>query len=182
MHYTDSYPCAFIQERHPPTFITHLGNDGGDDDRDRRQAGGYLPYRMAVYYVTENITNPSTVIPMLNDPSGGFQLAVNYLQSVLSVVRASGNLTIPPFCATRSDGQCTSVAEPRMCGEFARVPDEHLGTITVCDPTCREVGGSNIGVDADYILYVTAVNDGKSYTSFITAACTFACNFTIICS
>lgn len=142
--------------------MTHLGR--ADGVPDKRQTGGYLPYRMAVYYVTENITNSPTVIPMLNDPSGGFQLAINYLQSVLSVIRASRNLTIPPFCATErlSDGQCTSV-EPRMCGEFARVPDEHLGTITVCDPTCREVGGSNIGVDADYILYVTAVNDGKSY-------------------
>ena len=135
----------------------------GDSVPDKRQTNEYRPFRIVVYYVRENITNPSTVIPMLNNPSGGFQLAINYLQSVLSVVRASHNLTIPPFCATerRSDGQCTSV-EPRMCGEFARVPDEHLGTITVCDPTCREVGGSNIGVDADYILYVTAVNDGKS--------------------
>ena len=139
-----------------------MGSDGGDGVPDKRQADGYLPYRIAVYYVTENITNSSTVIPMLNDPSGGFQLAVNYLQSVLSVIRAPRNLTIPPSCATELDDQCTSV-RPRMCGDYTTVPDEHLGTIMVCDPTCREVGGSNTGVDADYILYVTAVNDGKFY-------------------
>ena len=116
---------------------------------------------MAVYFVRENITNSSTVLPLLNDPSGGFQLAINYLQNVLSVIRAPHNLTIPPFCNARnSDDQCASV-EPRMCGPHAVVPDEHLGTIMVCDPTCHEVGGSNIGVDADYILYVSAVNDGK---------------------
>ena len=140
-----------------------MGSDGGDGVPDKRQADGYLPFRIAVYYITQNITNPSTVIPMLNDPSGGFQLAINYLQGVLSVIRARRNLAFPPSCATELDGQCTSV-RPRMCGDHATVPEEHLGTIMVCDPTCREVGG---GVDADYILYVTAVNDGKS--SIITA-------------
>ena len=141
-----------------------MESDSGDGVPDKRQAGGYLPFRIAVYYVTENITNPSTVIPMLRDQSGGFQLAINYLQRVLSVIRASRNLVIPPSCATEQLGQCTSVGS-RMCGDYTTVPDEHLGTIMVCDPTCREVGGSNIGVDADYILYVTAVNDGKSYYS-----------------
>ena len=153
---------CFVKEKHPPTFIPHLGSDSGDGVPDKRQAGGYLPFRIAVYYVTENITNSSTVIPMLNDPSGGFQLAVNYLQSVLSVIRASQNLIIPLYCADEQLGQCISV-RPHMCGDYTTVPNEHLGTIMVCDPTCREVGGSNTGVDADYILYVTAVNDGKSY-------------------
>ena len=136
----------------------------GDGVPDKRQANEYLPFRIVVYYVTENITNPSTVIPMLNDPSGGFQLAINYLQSVLSVVRVSRNLAFPSSCASErpSDGQCTSV-ESRTCGDFATVPEEHLRNITVCDPTCREVGG---GVDADYIIYVTAVNDGKSCSMY----------------
>ena len=145
-----------LQKKYPQEFIPHLGSK---DVRDRRQAAGYLPYRMAVYYVTENITNASTTIPMLNDPSGGFQLAVTYLQHVLSVIRAPNNITIPPSCATTNNlDQCTSI-EPRMCGPHATIPDEHLGTIIVCDPTCRQVGG---GVDADYILYVTAFNDGMS--------------------
>ena len=139
-----------------------MGSDGGENVRERRQADGYLPFRVAIFYVVPNITNASTVIPFLNNPSEGFGLAVFYLQSVLSVIRASHNLVITPFCATRdSDGQCTSVQGTRMCGPHTVVPDEHLGTIMVCDPTCREVGGDSVGVDADYILYVTATDDGK---------------------
>ena len=120
--------------------------------------------------MTENITNSSTVIPMLNDPSGGFQQVINYLQSVLSVIRASSNLYFPSSCAEpNSDGQCIRL-EPQSCGDHATVPNEHLETVMVCDPTCREVGG---GVDADYILYVTAVNDGKSsvYNLFMAYNC-----------
>ena len=118
---------------------------------------------MAVYFVEENITNSSTVIPFLRDSTEGLGLAINYLQSILSVIRAPNNLVITPSCATRNgNGQCTSIFEPTVCGDYVRVPDEHLGTRTVCDPTCREVGGNGVGVDADYILYVTAVNDCKS--------------------
>ena len=140
--------------RHP---IHHLG-DGSDSVRDRRQTDNYHKYRMAVHFVTENITNSSTVLPMLEDPSGGFQQAINYLQSVLSVISVNHNLTIAPTCASRnSDGQCTSL-QPETCGPFATVPEEHFSTTMVCDPTCREVGG---GVDADYIFYVSAFSDSK---------------------
>ena len=122
---------------------------------------------MVVYFVTENITNSPTVLPNLNDPSGPFQLAINYFQSVFSVVRAPHNLVIPPYCASTNNGQCTSV-RPRMCGDFITIPDEHLGTVMLCDPICREVGGSNIGVDADYIFYIVSVDDGKySYVQYI---------------
>ena len=143
-----------------------MDSENDEGVRERRQADGYLPYRMAVYFVTENITNSSTIIPFLNDPSGEFQAAINYLQSVLSVKRASRNLVVSPSCATRrsSDDQCTSV-RLRMCGPHVIVPDEHLGTITVCDPVCREVGGTNTGVDADFILYVTAVGDGEFFNN-----------------
>ena len=142
--------------RHP---IHHLSN-GSDSVRDRRQADDYRKYRMAVHFETENITNSSTVLPMLQDPSGGFQQAINYLQSVLSVIRADRNLTISPSCASRNnDSQCTSL-RPETCGPFAIIPEEHYETIMVCDPTCREVGG---GVDADYIFYVSAFSDGKLY-------------------
>ena len=138
-----------------------MGGGNGEDLRDRRQTGDYLPYRIAIYFVEENITNASTILPLLNDPSEGFQLAINYLQSVLSVIRADHNLTITPRCIDTNDNdECVRVEDPPTCGPHTVVPDRHLGAI-VCDPICREVGGSNIGVDADYILYVTAVNDGK---------------------
>ena len=155
---------CILQERHPPTYIPHLRRGSGENTRERRQANNYQPYRMAVYFVEENITNSSTVTPFLRDPTEGLALAVNYLQNVLSVIRAPNNLVLTPRCATRNiAGQCTSIVEPTMCGDYARVPNEHLGTRTVCDPTCHEVGGDSVGVDADYILYVTAVNDSKLY-------------------
>ena len=148
-----------LQRDYPRTYTSHLGSA---DARTKRQTDGYLPYRMAVYYVEENITNASTVIPWLNDPSQGFQMAINYLQSVLSVIRANHNLTLSPYCITaNSDGQCVNVSETHLCGPHATVPDEHLGNITVCDPVCREVGINNTGVDADYIYYVTALDDGR---------------------
>ena len=139
-----------------------MGSDNGEGFRDRRQTGDYLPYRIAVYFVEENITNASTVLPLLNDPSEGFQLAINYLQRVLSVIRASHNLTITPRCiGINNDTECVRVEDLPACGPHTVVPNEHLGTTMVCDPTCHEVGGDGAGVNADYILYVTAINDGK---------------------
>ena len=134
-----------------------MRKESGDGVPDKRQTDGYLPFRIAVYYLTENITN-SSVIPVLKDPSGGFQLAVNYFQRVLSVIRARGNITLPSNCASsttvNNEVQCTSV-ELQTCGDYT-LPVEHLETIMICDPECREVGG---GVDADFLLYVIA-NDG----------------------
>ena len=142
--------------RHP---IHHLG-DGSDNVRNRRKADNYHKYRIAVHFVTEYITDSSTVLPILQDPSGGFQQAINYLQSVLSVIRVDHNLTISPSCASRNrNGQCTRLRS-QTCGQFATVPYEHYETTMVCDPTCREIGG---GVDADYIFYVSSIRDSKLY-------------------
>ena len=145
---------------YPETFIEHLSSDRGEGIRGKRAANTYLPYRMTPYYVMENITDYSDNIVLFTNQSGGFQKAINYLESVLSVIRAPGNLTVPPLCTNKTNDSCMSVG-PRMCGPHTTVPDEHLRNITVCDPTCREAGGTNMGLDTDYILYVTAVNDGK---------------------
>ena len=124
---------------------------------DKRQAPEYLPYRIAVHYAEEHITNSSTIIPRLKDPSRGFQRAINYLESVLSVVRVNHNITVNTACATRNDqGQCTSVKPVSPLDQLA-VPIEHLEPTMICDPTCHVVGG---GVDADYLLYVVSVDDG----------------------
>ena len=120
---------------------------GRENAREKRQTNDYEPYRMAIYYVEENITNSSTVIPVLQDESGGFQRAIDYLERVLSVIRANHNLTIPPNCTDYDDnGDCNSTA-PYMCGDYATVPPQHF----------------DVGVDADYILYVSAYNEGKFY-------------------
>ena len=152
---------------YPRTFINHLNSDRSDGVREKIQADAYLPYRMTPYYVMENITDYSNTVAMFNNQSGGFQAAIDYLESVLSVIRAPGNLTIPPSCANKTNDTCISTG-PRMCGPHTTVPDEHLGNITVCDPECREAGGANTGVDTDYIFYVTAVDDGKSVSKHST--------------
>ena len=143
-----------------PTSFPSMSSDSSKV-RDRRQANDYLPYRIDVNFVSENITNSSTLLPFLNDSSGGLQLAVNYLQSVLSVNRLSRNIVVPPPCVNRSsDLRCVSdPATEAICGSHVKVPDEHLGR-WVCDPMC-DIESSSEGVDADYILYVTAVQDGE---------------------
>ena len=142
---------------YPRTFIHHLDSDRGDGGRERRQTSTYLPYRITPYYVMENITDNFT---LFTNQSGGFQKAVDYFESVLSVIRAPRNLTIPQSCENTTNDKCVSLGV-QMCGPHARVPDEHLGNLTICDPTCREVGGNSTGVDTDFIFYVTAVDDGK---------------------
>ena len=146
---------------YPRTSIPHLNRDRGDGVQEKRQANTYLPYRMTPYYVIENISDYSNTVALFNDQSGGFQRAIDYLQSVLSVIRAPGNLTVPPSCANKTNDTCNSSVQPRMCGPHTIVPDEHLGIIMVCDPICHEEGGTNTGVDTDFIFYVTAVDDGK---------------------
>ena len=136
-----------------------------EDVRKKRQANDYLPIRIAPFVIMENVTNSSTNVPRLTDPSGELQSAINYFQSILSVIRAPRNITLPPRCAAEDDnGNCIAL-RPRTCGSHVTVPNEHL-TRAVCDPICREaegsVNGMDVGgVDTDYILYITAVNDGK---------------------
>ena len=150
----------FVQKLHPRYPIHHLDSAAGDNLRSKRQADDYRPYRMAIYFVMENITNSSTNLPILMNPSGAFQQAITYFESVLSVVRAPNNLVVTPRCTSTRNNICKTYDIP-MCGPYAAIPAEHLGNITVCDPTCRQVGGAGDGVDADFIYYISVVNDGK---------------------
>ncbi|XP_065920451.1 leishmanolysin-like peptidase isoform X2 [Dysidea avara] len=146
----------------------------GDNLRSKRQADDYRPYRMAIYFVMENITNSSTNLPILMNPSGAFQQAITYFESVLSVVRAPNNLVVTPRCTSTRNNICKTYDIP-MCGPYAAIPAEHLGNITVCDPTCRQVGGAGDGVDADFIYYISVVNDAacNAGTLAYAAGCTF---------
>jgi len=58
--------------------------------------------------------------------------ALNYFQKTLSVQPFGKNIRAPRL---------------GMCGPHAMIPSEH--------------GPDEIGVDADYLYYITAVNDGK---------------------
>jgi len=138
-----------------------LSDTAGGNLRNKRQTDGFQPYRIAVHFVMENITNPSTNLPILTNSSGAFQQAIAYLESVLSVVRSPDNLVVRPMCTTKRNGQCIAYEPIVSCGPYATIPAEHLGNITVCDPTCHQVGGSGNGEDADYIYYVSVVDESK---------------------
>ncbi|XP_065920449.1 leishmanolysin-like peptidase [Dysidea avara] len=168
-----SHKCIHdrISKLYPRYPIPHLSDTAG---RSKRQTDGFQPFRISVRFVMENITNSSTNLPLLTNPSGAFQQAITYLESVLSVVRAPNNLVVKPMCTTTRNGQCIAYQIP-MCGPYATVPAEHLGNITVCDPTCRQVGGAGVGEDADYIYYVSAVDepDCRRGTLAYASECTY---------
>ena len=138
----------YSQARYPRSQISHYG-DVAESIRGKRQVRNFLPYRISVNY--GKIDNPSTNMPIIQDPNGGFQRAINYLQSVLSVDRAPKNLVIPPKCTRRRNGRCVRYRTP-PCGPHATVPDEYVGSPV----------GSGVGVDADYVLFVTVAKDSKS--------------------
>jgi len=149
---------------YPRYSIPHLSGTAGDNLRVKRQTDGFQPFRIAVNFVMQNITNPSTNLPLLMNPSGPFQQAITYLERVLSVVRSPDNLVVRPRCLKTRNGQCIAYDIP-MCGPYASIPPEHLGSITVCDPTCHQVGGAGTGVDADFIFYVSVVDERKLCTN-----------------
>ena len=68
--------------------------------------------------------------------------ALSYFQRTLSVQRFGENLRAPSL---------------GMCGPHAVIPEDH--------------GPFGVGVDADYLYYVTAVDDGKLQTSISHHAC-----------
>ncbi|XP_065883622.1 ciliated left-right organizer metallopeptidase-like [Dysidea avara] len=142
-----SHKCIHdeIAARYPRSQISHYG-DVAESIRGKRQVRNFLPYRISVNY--GKIDNPSTNMPIIQDPNGGFQRAINYLQSVLSVDRAPKNLVIPPKCTRRRNGRCVRYRTP-PCGPHATVPDEYVGSPV----------GSGVGVDADYVLFVTVAKD-----------------------
>jgi len=137
--------------------------------RNKRQADGFQPYRIAVHFVMEHITNPSTNLPLLTDQSGAFQKAITYLESVLSVVRSPNNLVVRPMCTRKRNGKCKNYEPIVSCGPYASIPTEHLGNIMVCNPKCLQVGGNGDGEDADYIYYVSVVDERKNFKVFVLA-------------
>ena len=162
---------------HSPSSIQHMSSE---DIRQKRQANDYLPFRMASFVVMENVTNSSFNVPRLRNPTGELQSAINYFQTILSVIRAPRNITIPSTCERQdNNGNCISLGL-RQCGPYVTVPNEHL-TRQICDPICREedssINGMNTGgVDTDYIVYITTIHDGKPcshYQSYMHIWCLY---------
>jgi leishmanolysin-like peptidase len=85
------------------------------------------------------------------------QTATDYFASSLKVQRFTGNMKLPKTCGSFSGGYCANYGDT-TCGP-STVPNMLLGDANVCpDGTAASCGVSKggSGVDADYILFVTA--------------------------
>jgi len=89
------------------------------------------PIRIIPHFVTVNIS--VDVLRRLQANDGPVTNALNYFQRTLSVEPFGRNIRAPNVS---------------MCGPHVLIPQDHA------EP-------SGTGVDADYLYYITAVNDGK---------------------
>ena len=103
----------------------------GSATRTKRQSP--QPIRIVPYFVTANIS--FGVLDMLRADNGTLAYTLDYFQRTLSVVPFQQNLFVPDSFD--------------MCGPHVSFPDNHKES-------------SGIGVpNADYIYYITAVEDGQ---------------------
>ena len=87
--------------------------------------------RIVPYYI---ITN-TTILNFLQSANGPVMYALNYYQRTLSVNPFQQNLRAPAGYTT--------------CGRHATIPDDH-----------KEPSGTGVA-NADYLYYITAVDDGS---------------------
>ena len=102
----------------------------GATSRTKRQSP--QPIRIVPYFVTAKIS--AEVLNILQAEDGTLAYTVNYFQRTLSVMPFEQNLLAPD--------------NADMCGPHVAIPDDHKGP-----------NGSGFA-NADYLYYVTAVNDG----------------------
>ena len=102
----------------------------GSTTRTKRQSS--QPIRILPYYVTANISSVG-ILNMLQANDGPVAYTLNYFQRTLSVIPLQENLRAPANS---------------MCGPHVAVPDDH-----------SEPSGTGVP-NADYLYYITAVNDG----------------------
>ena len=99
--------------------------------RTKRQSP--QPIRIVPYFVMANISNG--VLDILQADNGTLTYTLDYFRRTLSVEPFQQNLFVPDVLD--------------MCGPHVTYPDNHKES-------------SGIGVaDADYIYYITAVQDGQ---------------------
>ena len=99
--------------------------------RSKRQSPQSI--RIVPYYVTANIsTNES--LNMLTADDGPVAYALDYFRRTLSVTPLQQSITAPE--------------DFTMCGPHVAIPDDH-----------KDPSGAGIA-DADYLYYITSVNDG----------------------
>jgi len=96
------------------------------------------PIRISPFYVVANIS--AEVHSTLQADDGPITYTLNYFQRTLSVMPLSGNILAPSGAI--------------QCGRHTRIPEDHIAP-----------SGTGIA-NADYLYYITAVNDGKKLASY----------------
>ena len=127
--------------------------------------------------MTENISQSAPFQSVWNTTlKDSLNLAANYIQKAVRVQRLQENLRLRPNCssissACGSECNCGSLLSTFPCGEFVTVPQEHIGTSTVCkNSICQPDGPDGVGVsDTDLLIYVTANESGTHYLNFMHA-------------
>ena len=124
------------------------------------------PIRISLQYIDANIS--MDVLTRLRSDDGPLESAVRYFQSFLSVYPFTENLRAPPACQQDIDlSQCpTNDLILPMCGPHVRIPVNHTGPLVTCNEDMSSClpprGNESVGVsDADYVIYVTAQQDGN---------------------
>lgn len=95
--------------------------------------------------------------------------AINYWQSSLKLKYPYFPIYLGRLCATSQVYYSESTksvsceqdcAAATKCGDYIDIPEEHLDVCRYClnGNDCREKGTKNNGVNADFILYISAIN------------------------
>ena len=146
-------------------------------ERKKRQTPSFEPIRIKFHYVTANISQSDSFQTVWNETlKESLNLAANYLQKAIRVQRLKENLRLRPNCssissACGSECNCGSLLSTFSCSEFVTVPQEHIGTRTVCkNSICQPDGPNGVGVsDTDLLIYVTANESGRHYLNYMHA-------------
>ena len=125
------------------------------------------PIRMSLQYIDASIP-AGDVLTTLQSTDGPLRSAVRYFQTFLSVYPFTENLRAPPACQRNIDlSQCPdNELTPPMCGPHVQVPADHTGALVTCNEDMSSClpprGNEGVGVsNADYVLYITALQDGS---------------------
>ena len=112
-------------------------------------------------------------IPSVLASNGTLSVAIELISEALSVRPSNKRLLFTPPCVDETTSStlceeganctCTNLTT-LQCGPYATVPNDHIGVRSVCDGNgmCSLQGPNGTGLaDVDFVLYVTALSDGK---------------------
>ena len=157
----------------PLKIALNTYNDPPLQNREKRNADTeeYQPIRITTILIPENLDLPS-----VTGENGSLTQAIEFISQALSVRPAVVPILFTPLCIDETNNStrlceegdnctCTNITTLR-CGPYATVPDQHIGLRNVCsaDGNCSLQGPNGTGIsDTDFVLYVTATDQGAFY-------------------